>query len=107
MKTRKMTLLASFIMSTQFLFGVPQLIEQQYNQICWQCYSPEISVQNFLNRHRETLRNLCFKKDAKACHMMATLYAALLNDFDAQAYWQRSCKLGNKDDCAKVTEDEE
>ncbi|AQQ59405.1 lipoprotein [Helicobacter bilis] len=88
-------------------FCVPATMQNAYDNICWTCYSPEVAVQNFLSKYREPLRNLCFKKDAKACEMMATLYSALQNDIDAQDYYQMACKLGVKDSCAKVDVEEE
>ncbi|TLD84629.1 hypothetical protein [Helicobacter trogontum] len=88
-------------------FCVPVAIQNDYDNICWNCYSPEIAIQNFLSKYREPLRNLCFKKDAKACEMMATLNSALQNDIDAQDYYQMACKLGVKDSCARVDIDEE
>ncbi|RDU67072.1 hypothetical protein CQA53_02090 [Helicobacter didelphidarum] len=98
--------MVGLIVSINFVIAVPPHIESSYNQVCWDCYTPEISIQNFLNKHRETLRNLCFKKDADACLMMAQSYAAIGNGFDAQDYWQRACKLGKKEACPMVEEDE-
>lgn len=102
-----LALFGSAFLMTKVAFCVPLAIENAYNDICWNCYSPEIGVQNFLGKYRETLRNLCFNNDAKACEMMGTLYAALQSDTNAQDYWQRACKLGVKETCAKVDKDEE
>ncbi len=107
MKSNILALFGSVLFATQIAFCVPTNIKNAYDDICWTCYTPEIPIQNFLVKYRETLRNLCFKKDAQACQMMGTLYAALQNDIDAQDYWQRACKLGIKETCAKVDTDEE
>lgn len=98
--------IGSVVLAANIAYCVPANITQAYDDICWTCYSPEIAVQNFLGKYRETLRNLCFKKDAQACNMMATLYAALQNDMDAQLYWQQACKLGMKETCANVDLDD-
>ncbi len=89
------------------LFAISENIEAEYENICWDCYNPEIPIQNFLLKYREILRNLCFKKDAKACYMMAKLYTALHNDIDAQDYWQKSCKLGIKKACPMVEDEDD
>lgn len=88
------------------LFGVPENIETEYQDICWSCYNPEIPVQNFLTKYRETLRNLCYKKDARACEIMANLYAKIGDDIGSQEYWQRACKLGIKNACPMVQQDD-
>lgn len=97
--------ISSIVLSSQVAFCVPQKILDQYDDICWSCYSPEISIQNFLNKYRETLRNLCYRNDAKACEMVATLYSSLQNDFDANEYWHKACELGKKDACAHASND--
>lgn len=99
--------LLSMILCVNVAFSVPQNIQDEYDNICWNCYDPTIAMQNFLNRHRETLRNLCFKKDTNACLMIANLYSKTGNDFDAQDYWQRACKLGSKDACPMAQDDNE
>ncbi|MWV62954.1 DUF1955 domain-containing protein [Helicobacter saguini] len=92
----------SVFLCVNIMFCVPQNIQDEYDDICWNCYDPSIPIQNFLNRNREILKNLCFKNDVNACMMIANLYAKSGNDFDAQDYWQKACKLGNKDACPMV-----
>lgn len=90
---------ASLMVKTAFC--VPIAIQNAYDNICWTCYSPEISVQNFLSKYNGLLKNLCLKQDAKACEMMAILYSTLQDDAVSKYYYQMSCKLGVKDSCAK------
>ncbi|RDU58877.1 hypothetical protein [Helicobacter sp. MIT 14-3879] len=105
---------SNFIM-TFFLMGllgqnaicVPQHVLDAYDGICWQCYDKEISIQNFVTKYRSTLRNICYKKDAQACHILARVYAALGDDVGADEYFALSCKYGLKKDCELVVEDTE
>ena len=97
----------AFSLALNLAHAVPSHIESAYDNICWNCYEKEVSMHNFLNKHSATLRNLCNKKDAKACVMMAKLNGNLNNSLAAQEYWQKACKLGDKEACPMVEEDED
>lgn len=95
----KLTLISAI--SANPMFCAPSDVQKAYEDICWQCYNREYSIQNFLNRYEDILRDSCRKDDGQSCTMIATLYSKMGNP-NANEYWQKACKLGEKEACAQT-----
>lgn len=89
--------------SVNLVLCVPSDVQKAYEDICWNCYNREYSIQNFLNRYEDILRDSCGKDDAQSCAMIANLYSKMGNP-NAKEYWQKACKLGQKEACTQAKE---